>query len=97
MFSQPTLRVGNGKAALTLDDLNEHFSELNLNVVDDSNIKVKHIGQKGLHLYAIGKDRLALKLIHKVKSLWWSSERLNVPTKPYISPSNSLNKEIHSI
>ena len=48
IFSQPILRVDNGKAALTLYRLNEHFSELNLDVVNNSNIKAKHIGQKGL-------------------------------------------------
>ena len=42
-----TLRVDNGKAALTLRRLNEHFLELNLiDVVDNSNIKVKHIVKK---------------------------------------------------
>ena len=42
-----TLRVDNGKAALTLRRLNEHFLELNLiDVVDNSNIQVKHIVKK---------------------------------------------------
>ena len=57
-FSQPTLRVDNEKAALTLHRLNEHFSELNLDVVNDSNIKDKHIGQQGLHLIPKGNCRL---------------------------------------
>ena len=52
---QPTLRVDNGKAALTLHHLKEHFLELNLDVVDNSNIKVKHIGQEGLLLKPKGK------------------------------------------
>ena len=28
-----------------------------------------------------------------MRGLWWSSEHLNVPTKPYISPGKSLNKK----
>ena len=48
--------------------LNEHFLELNLDVVDISIIKVKHVAQKGLHLKIIEKDRLALNLIHKTKN-----------------------------
>ena len=56
IFSQPTLRVDNEKAALTLHRLNEYFSELNLDVANNSNIKVKIIGLKG---------RLALNFIHK--------------------------------
>ena len=69
LFSQPTLRMDNGKAALTLHRLNEHFSELNLDVVNNSNIKVNHIGQKGLHLNPKGKGRLALNFIHKIRDL----------------------------
>ena len=41
IFSQATLRVDHGKAALILHRLNEHFSELNFDVVNNSNIKVK--------------------------------------------------------
>ena len=69
IFLQPTLRVDNGKEALTLHLLNEHFSEINLDVVNNSNIKVKHIGQKGVHLNPKGKGRLALNFIHKIRGL----------------------------
>ena len=71
IFSQPSLRVDNGKAALTLHRLNEHFSELKnfSDVVNNSNIKVKHIGQKGLHFKPKGKSRLALNFIHKEMDL----------------------------
>ena len=69
VFLQPTLRVDNGKAILALHRLNEHFSELNLNVVNHSNIKVKHIGKKNLHLNPKGKGSLALNLIHKIRGL----------------------------
>ena len=69
IFSQPTLRVDNGKAALTINRLNEHFSELNIDVVNNSNIKVKHIGLKGLHLNPKGKGRLALNFTHKIRDL----------------------------
>ena len=67
--SQPTLRVDNGKAALTLHCLNEHFPELNLDIINNSNIKVKHIGQKGLHLNPKGKGRLALNFIRKIRDI----------------------------
>ena len=68
-FSQPPLRVDHGKAALILHYLNEHFSEQNLVVVDNSNIKEKHIGKKGLHLNPKGKSRLTLNFIHKITGL----------------------------
>ena len=69
IFSQPTLRVDNGKAALTLHRLYEHFSELNLDAVNNCNIKVKHIGQKGLYLNPKGKGRFALNFTHKITGL----------------------------
>ena len=42
--------MGNVNAALFLHRLYEHFSELNLDVVNNSNIKVKHVRLEGLHL-----------------------------------------------
>ena len=55
---QPTFWVDNGKAALTLYHLNQPFSEIKLHVVNYSNIKLKHVGQKGLHLNPKGRLRL---------------------------------------
>ena len=73
IFSQPALRVnkgrvGNGKAALTLHNLNKHFSKLNFDAVDNSKIKVKHIDRKGLYLNPKGKGRLTLNFMHKIRS-----------------------------
>ena len=42
---------------------------------------------------SIKKRQTCLNFIHKIRGLWWSLEHLNVPTKPYISPSKSLNKK----
>ena len=56
--------MDNGKAVLTLHRLNEHFSELN-EVVNNSNLKVKNLGQKRLHINPKSKGRLALNFIHK--------------------------------
>ena len=95
VFLQPTAREDNEKGALTLHHLNKHFSELNLDVLNNSNIRVKHASQKGLHLNPNENSSLALNFIHKIRVVWWSSEHLNVPTKPYISPSESLNKNIY--
>ena len=92
---QPVLWVNNGKAALTLHYLNKNLSQLNLHVADNRNAKTKYVRQKGIHIVPKGKDRLALNsalLTNKIRSLWWSSKHLNIPTKPCISPNNSLNK-----
>ena len=150
--------MDNGNAALTLHHLKEHFFTTKSVAVENSNIKIKHIGQKGLHLNPGGDDdelflpnswptkdfkpyfqsgplseiftianfrhfasristsaepefrlcwrklcssdshyttapqtketgKLSLNFIHKMKSLWWSSEYLNVTTKFCISPT----------
>ena len=43
-----------------------NFLQLNLDVVDNSNIKTKHIGQKVLYLIPQGKARLTLNFICKI-------------------------------
>ena len=60
--------MDNGKAALTLHRLNEYYSELNVDIVSNGDIKVKYIDQKGLHLSPKEKGRLPLNFIHKIKS-----------------------------
>ena len=57
--------MDSGKVALTLPHLNEHFSELNFDIVNNSKIKVKHIGLKDLYLNLMGKGRFDLNFIHK--------------------------------
>ena len=66
IFLQPTAGEDNGKRGLTLHRLNKYFSELNLDVVNNSNIKVKHASQKGLHLNPKEKSSLALNFMHKI-------------------------------
>ena len=69
IFSRPKLRVDNGKAALTLHCLNEYYSKLNVDIVNNRDIKVKHIDQKGLHLNPKERGRLPLNFLHKIKGL----------------------------
>ena len=64
---QPALRVSNGKTALPLHHLKEQFSELNSDVVDNNNTKVKHTGQRGLPLNPKEKGRPDLNIIHKIR------------------------------
>ena len=68
IISKPTMKVDNGKAALTLKHLNEHLSQLKVDSIDNSNIKSMHIGRKGLHLNNKSKDKLALNFFHKIRN-----------------------------
>ena len=67
VISRPTLRSGNGKAALT----NHHFcnllEELKIDIVKNRNIGSKYLGGKGLPLNPYGTARLALN----IKSTIW--------------------------
>ena len=64
-FSTSTIGSDNGKAALTVRNLCDHLSDLNINILDNRNITSKHLGRKGLHLYKAGSTRLAKNVIHK--------------------------------
>ena len=49
-LSTPTLRTDNGKASMTVYHLVNHFLSLNIDVIDNRNIKSRHPSQKALHL-----------------------------------------------
>ena len=49
-ISTPTLILGNGKVALTLRELTDHLINLKIVIIDNGNIKSKHLSRMGLHL-----------------------------------------------
>ena len=89
IISKPTMRVDNGKTALTLKHLNEHLSQLKVDSIDNSNIKSMHIGRKGLHLNNKGKDKLALNFFHKIRNFRRFADHLNEPSELSHSQINS--------
>ena len=66
-FSTPTIRSDNGKAELTAKNLCGHLLDLNIDILDNRNIKSKHLGRKGLHLNKAGSTCLAKNIIHKLR------------------------------
>ena len=62
IVSQPTLRSGNGKAALANHYLCNLLEQLNIDIVKNRKIGSKDLGCKGLHLSLHGTTRLALNL-----------------------------------
>ena len=50
IVSRRTIRTDNGKAALTLSNFNKHLEQLEVDFIDNVNIKELHLGKKGLHL-----------------------------------------------
>ena len=63
IISQQVRRTHNGKATLTLNNLNELLAELDVDKIDNSNIDVSCLGKRGLHLNSIGTGKLALNFI----------------------------------
>ena len=62
-ISCPIMRLDNGKANITIKRLNNHLKELNINVIDHSNINEVHLARKGLHLNDRGIRQLASNII----------------------------------
>ena len=65
-FLTLTVRSDNGKAALTVINICDHSLDLNMDILDNRNITIKHLARKGLHLNKAGSTRLA-KNIHKLR------------------------------
>lgn len=69
IISTPVIRQDNVKANLTIIRLNSLLRQLNIPIVDNSNIDTQHLGKKGLHLSNRGTGRLALNLISHIRCL----------------------------
>ena len=69
IVSRPTIRTDNGKAALTLSNFNKLLGQLEVDFIDNVNIKEVHLGKKGLHLHKKGKNRLELIFLQKLRNL----------------------------
>ena len=56
----PTLRLDNGKAALTVNQLTNHLLQLTIDIDDNRNIISKHFSRKSLHLNESGSRLLVI-------------------------------------
>ena len=63
-----TLRTDDAKASFTVNNLNQHLSTLQLEIIDNSNIKNAGLSRGGLHLNSQGLGKLAVNFIKKIKS-----------------------------
>ena len=65
-LSTPTLRTDNGKATLTVSKLVNHLN-LNIDVIDNRNIKNRHLSRKDLHSNDSRSKLLARNVLEKIK------------------------------
>ena len=66
--SNLTLGTDNTKTSLTVNNLNKHFSTLQLVIIGNSNIVNAAFGRGGLHLNSQGFGKLAISFIKKIKN-----------------------------
>ena len=68
VISTPTLRTDDGKVALTVSQLSNHFLQPDIDIIDNRNINARNLGNKGLHLNLTGTSRLEKNLLSSIKS-----------------------------
>ena len=66
-ISNLTLRANNAKASLTVNNVNQHLSTLQLDIIDNSNISNARV-RGGLHLNSQGMGKLAINFTNKIKN-----------------------------
>ena len=69
LLSKPTIQHDHGKANLTIQNVNKHLKNLELECTDNKNINAENLGQKGLNLYPKCKGRLALDFLKQQEIL----------------------------
>ena len=69
IISTPTYRNDNAKCGLTIKHLCDHILNLNLDIVDNTNICGVHLGKRGLHMNGKGTGRLAMNIISCMQGL----------------------------
>ena len=67
VLSKPIIRHDNGKANLTIRNVNKHLPALQSEFIENDGISSQHLGRKGLHLNPKGKGRLALNFMKQVR------------------------------
>ena len=63
IISTPTYRNDNAKCGLTIKHLCDHIVNLNLGIVDNTNVCGVHLGKRGLHMNGKGTGKLAMNII----------------------------------
>ena len=66
--SNLTLRTDNAKASLIVNNVNQHLSTLQLDIIDNNNISNAGLSRGGLHLNSQGLGKLSISFIKKIKS-----------------------------
>ena len=85
-------RTDDGKASITVENLNNHLNSLKLDIADNSTIGKECLGKKGLHLTKRRTGKLAINFINKIISFWWLIDRFyaqNLALSVTVSPNDA--------
>ena len=76
-ISKQIKRHDHGKSSLTTSHLSKKLKDLNISVVDNSNIEAFYLNSGGLYLNDKGLGRLAINLKLKIRKLRYELEPMN--------------------
>ena len=69
IISTPTVGSDDEKAGLPVSQLTNHLRQLKTDIVDNTNITIRHIGIKGHHLNFSGTTELAKNFANVIKKI----------------------------
>ena len=78
-----------------INDLNNLLGSLNLEIIDNSNIKAQHLEKKGLHLNHHGTGRLALNFMKILKKINSKNCKTHWLSKCVRESDRSVSKDSH--
>ena len=67
-ISTPTFRTDDGKAQITVSRLTKQLLQLKIDTVNNNNIKIRHLGSKGLHLNQSGSKLLSKNFLNATEN-----------------------------
>ena len=70
ILSSPVNRVDSTKQGIVVRNVNVILKNIsNIEIIDNSNISVKHLGKKGLHLNPSGTTMLVRNIVNNMKRI----------------------------
>ena len=69
IFSNIIDRLDNSIARLKISNFKKHLNSLKIDTIDNGNVSSEHLNGSGLHLSRLGKGKLAMNFIKKLREL----------------------------
>ena len=66
-ISTQMLRTDDGKVQITVRQLTKHLLQLKIDTINNSNINIRQLGGKGLHLNQSGSNLLSKNFVNTIE------------------------------